>query len=186
MSQKFAAYDSSGTITAYYDSEVSPVPTGVNAIKISAAEWQECITTQGYTVSNGALVAPTAPSADDLLEAAQSSQIASLTYAYQSATQQPVSFSTSAGVSKTFQADSNSQSVLLLATTGYNLQGATPDGFYWVASDNSKVPFVLDDLKGLYGVMLSQGNAAFQKLQDLKASVRSAKTVSAVQEVVWV
>lgn len=60
MGQKFAAYDGRGNITAFYDSVDSPVPPGVNAIEISDAEWQACITVPGYTVSNGQLTAPTA------------------------------------------------------------------------------------------------------------------------------
>lgn len=78
-----------------------------------------------------------------------------------------------------------SKATLLTATTGYDISGATPEGFYWVARDNVCVPFTLADLKGLYGVMLAQGNAAFNKLQTLKAAVRAAATIAAVQAVTW-
>jgi hypothetical protein len=65
------------------------------------------------------------------------------------------------------------------------MAGATPDGFYWVAADNTQVPFALDDLRGLYAAMLVQGNAAFNKLQSLKAAVRSATKAADVQSVSW-
>ncbi|WP_157652783.1 hypothetical protein [Burkholderia ubonensis] len=59
MGQKFAAYDTEGNIVAFYDSEDSPLPDGADAIKISDAEWMSCISTPGYMVKNGLLVAPT-------------------------------------------------------------------------------------------------------------------------------
>jgi len=60
MGQKFAAYDAQGNITSFYDSEDSPVPAGVNAIGITDSQWQACLSTPGYKVVSGALVAPTA------------------------------------------------------------------------------------------------------------------------------
>ena len=86
---------------------------------------------------------------------------------------------------KTFQADTDSQIVLIKAQQGYAIVGAVPDGFYWVASDNTQVPFTLEDLKGLYAAMLAQGWTAFQRLQTQKAAVRAAKTLAAVNAVVW-
>ncbi|MFL9893737.1 DUF4376 domain-containing protein [Paraburkholderia sp. RL17-381-BIF-C] len=186
MGQKSAAYNSAGVITAFYDSEDSPVPAGlVDVINISEEQWQACINSPGYIVLSGVLVSPPAATESEILANAQAAQMSALTVAYQAAVQQPVSFTTAAGTAKTFQADSNSQNVLLIATTGYNLAGATPQGFYWVADDNTQVPFALADLKGLYAVMLQQGNTAFQTLQTLKAQVRSAATIAAVQSITW-
>lgn len=185
MGQKYAAYDSTGAIFAFYDSEDSPVPSGVSVVEITEEQWQTCLATPGYSVASGALIPPPPPTPAQLLAIAQASQIAAVTAAYNAAIQVPVTFSTSAGVSKTFQADSGSQDVLLIATTGYNLAGATPTGFYWVSSDNTQVPFVLADLKGLYGAMLAQGNAAFQKLQTLKSQIRAAGSPSDVAAAVW-
>ncbi len=83
--QKFAAYDANGNITGFYDSVASPVPAGLTAIPITAAQWEECLgaasTVARYTVANGALVAPAPPSAASLLAAAQSSQAAAVTTA---------------------------------------------------------------------------------------------------------
>ena len=71
------------------------------------------------------------------------------------------------------------------ATQGYQIAGATPDGFYWKASDNTQVPFTLADLQGLYQAILAQGWAAFQKRTTLKAQISAATTVAAVQAVNW-
>ncbi|CAN0620569.1 DUF4376 domain-containing protein [Burkholderia multivorans] len=182
MGNKFAAFNSSGLITAFYDDVDSPAPAGATTIEITEDEWMACLSNPGYTVVNGSLLPPSAAS---LLAQAQAAQAATLSSAYQAAVQVDVSYTSAGGVTKTFQASSNSQSTLLVATTGYNLAGETPAGFYWVAADNTQVPFTLVDLKGLYAVMLAQGNAAFNKLQSLKSEVRAATTVAAVQAVVW-
>lgn len=66
MGQKFAAFGVNGTITGFYDSVDSPVPEGTSVIEITDAQWQECISSSGWTVVNGALVAPPAPVLDQV------------------------------------------------------------------------------------------------------------------------
>ncbi|MGF6872341.1 hypothetical protein OKW35_001799 [Paraburkholderia sp. MM5477-R1] len=71
-------------------------------------------------------------------------------------------------------------------TIGCNFAGATPDGFYWVASDNNaQVPFTVADLIGLYQLIWDRENVAFDKLQALKSQIRAAKTVNDVEAVLW-
>jgi hypothetical protein len=183
--QKYASYDSTGAITAFYDSVISPVPTGTNAIEITDSQWQTCINNPGWTVVSGALVAPASPTAAQLLAAAQAAQDAVIDAAYASAVTQDVSFKTAAGVTETFQADSTSQTMLMQATQGYQIAGAVPANFFWKASDNVLVPFTLADLEGLYGAILGQGWAAFQKRTTLKAEIAAATTVAAVTAVTW-
>ncbi len=71
MGQKLAAYNAAGAIVAFYDTEDSPAPVGANTIAITDAQWMECLTTSGYTVSGGALVAPVALTAAQQLAAIQ-------------------------------------------------------------------------------------------------------------------
>ncbi len=120
-----------------------------------------------------------------LLAQAQAAQTATLMAVYETASIQPVSYTTKAGVSHTFQADASSQQLVQTSLAGYSAAQAVPSGFYWVAADNTQVPFVYADLQGLAGVMIAQGWTAFQQLQTLKAEVRTATTVAAVQAVVW-
>ncbi len=58
MGQKQASYDSTGKIVAFYDTVDSPAPTGATVLDITEAQWQTCISQQGWTVAHGALVAP--------------------------------------------------------------------------------------------------------------------------------
>lgn len=147
------------------------------------AQLRDLLATGEISVSQ--YVAPPAPTAAQLLAAAQAAQIYAVISAYQAAIYQSVSYASAGGVTKTFQADSSSQNYLFLATQGYFLAGAAPAGFYWVSEDNTQVPFALSDLKGLYAAMLAQGWAAFQKLQTLKSAINSATTVSEVKSVTW-
>jgi hypothetical protein len=116
---------------------------------------------------------------------AQTNQIATLTAAYQNAVVQPVTYTSVGGVTKEFEADPNSQTILLQSVTGFNLAGSVPPNFFWKSQDNTEVLFTLDDLKGLYAVMLSQGWTAFQNLQVKKSAVNNATLISVVEAVVW-
>lgn len=116
---------------------------------------------------------------------AQVKQTTTIYTAYGQAITQPVEFTSAGGVTKAFQADANSQTILLQAFTGYSAVGAVPAGFYWVAQDNTQVPFTLADLKGLYAAMLGQGWTAFQNLQTKKAAIAAATTLAKVQAVSW-
>lgn len=85
MGQKFAAYDSNGNIYTYYDSIDSPVPDAASTIEITDEQWQACIELPGYTVKNGALVAPTPPTAAEQLGNIQLDLCASIDAAADSA-----------------------------------------------------------------------------------------------------
>lgn len=185
MGQKYAAYDAQGAITGFYDSIDSPVPSGVETIEITDEQWQTCLSQPGWTVTDDALTAPAVPTAAELLAQARATQTALMYQAYGEAVTQSVSFKSAGGVTQTFQADTNSQNILLQSYTGFSASGSVPTGFYWVATDNTQVPFTLADLKGLYAAMLAQGWTAFQHLQDQKAAIRTAATATDVRDVVW-
>ncbi|WP_430229755.1 DUF4376 domain-containing protein [Paraburkholderia tropica] len=120
---------------------------------------------------------------------AQSAQIVTLTAAYQVAIATDVSYTSKGGVAKTYQADpasvANLQAALLVCQATNPSAPATPTGFYWVASDNTQVPFAYADLQGLAAAMFAQGAAAFQKLQTLKAQVNAATTMAAARAISW-
>ena len=147
--------------------------------------WVDCTSNSsvvpGWSYSSGVFSAPAGPS----LAQAQATQIATIESGYQNSIIQPIPFTTAGGVTKTFQTDTNSQSVLMQALTGYNLAGSVPSGFFWLAADNTQVPFTLADLKGLAEAMLGQGFVAFSHKATQKAAIRAATTISAVQAIAW-
>ena len=62
MGQKYASYNSSGAVIAYYDSLDSPPPAIATVIEITDTEWQAALASPyPVTVANGALVIPTGP-----------------------------------------------------------------------------------------------------------------------------
>ncbi len=81
-----------------------------------------------------------------------------------------------------FQADAPSRVKLLEVLSTLT---AVPTGFYWVTADNAQVPFTITDLTALAGAMMERGWGAFAKLQALKATVRAAEDVSAIEAVAW-
>jgi len=143
------------------------------------------------TAAGAALNVPTTlvpyagPTAAQQLATAQAAQTAALATAYQTAIGRPVSYTSKAGVAKTYQADSGSVANLTWMILAFQAAAATPAGFYWIALDNTQVPFTFADLQGLAAALGAQGAAAFAQLQVLKAQVAAATTVAAVLAVIW-
>ena len=119
------------------------------------------------------------------LALAQSNQRELIESAYAAAVTANISFTTGGGVTKIYQADTDSQSSLKDALIGFTPAGATPSGFYWRPLDNTNVPFTLADLQGLAQAMISQGWAAFQKRISLLEQVAAATTTSQVEAIMW-
>ena len=62
MGQKYASYNSSGAVIAYYDSLDSPPPATATVIEITDTEWQAALASPyPVTVVDGALAIPTGP-----------------------------------------------------------------------------------------------------------------------------
>ncbi|MCM8595122.1 DUF4376 domain-containing protein [Accumulibacter sp.] len=119
------------------------------------------------------------------LAEAKAQQIGVLAASYQSAILQPVTFTSQAGVAKSYQSDPQTVANLQAMIAAFTSAKATPTGFYWVAADNSQVPFSFADLLGLAAALGAQGWSAFQHLQTQKAAVLAASTVAAVLSVTW-
>ena len=186
MTKYYVSYDkASGAVTARYDSDIQNPPSGASIIEVPDQATMLQTLVSGWTVVNGALTAPPAPTAAQLLAQAQSAQILLLKQAYQQAIQQPVSFTSKGGITKTYQADPGSISNLQSMLLAFQAAAAVPAGFYWVSADNTQVPFTYADMQGLAQTIGAQGAAEFQHLQNLKAEVLAATTVSAVQAITW-
>ena len=116
---------------------------------------------------------------------AQAGQIALLVSAYDLAKQQAVSYTSAGGITKMYQADKKSVENLEAMLWTFQLEGATQPGFYWVAADNTQVPFTYGDMQGLAFAFGAQGALAFQHLQTKKAAVNAATSLSAIQAITW-
>lgn len=173
----------------FYDTAIADYTLPTDAVEIAADTHASLLAAQaaGKTIAADATGAPQAvdPATLFTLAQAQTLQLAALEAAYDSASSTAIGYTTKGGVTATFQADTVSQSLVQTSLAGYSAAAAVPTGFYWVAADNTQVAFTYADLQGLAATMIAQGWTAFQKLQTLKASVRAATTVAAVQAVVW-
>lgn len=180
MGQKYAAYDAQGAITAFYDSADSPPPSGINAIEITDAQWQACISTAGYAVANGALVAPTTLTAAQLLADAQVAQIAALSA--------DCSSSIMAGFSSgALGATHNYPSTLQDQTNQATVAASSSGGLLWcesgttwalTAHTQAQAQQVVAD----FATYLNQCQA---ELVTITAQVNAATTVAAAQAIVW-
>ncbi|WP_345815291.1 DUF4376 domain-containing protein [Paraburkholderia sp. PREW-6R] len=119
------------------------------------------------------------------LAAVRSARKAILQAEYNAALTAPVSFTNAAGITSVYQADEVSQSNLLKMLMVFRPTETTPAGFFWVAADNSQVPFTYADMQGLALAIATPGIANFARLQSLKAAVDSAATLTAIQAVTW-
>lgn len=181
MGQKYGTLNAQG-ILIFYDSADSPVPEGVEAIELTDEQWKMCLATPGCTISSGQVVPP---SQVDLLKLAAVSQKVAIDNGYSKALSQDISFTTQAGVTKAYAADSASVSAIHQAAQAYTVQGFTPLGYYWKASDGTLVPFTLHDLQGLSEALTSRVWVLFQQRTALKGRLASAKTLEDVQAVKW-
>ena len=189
MGQKYAAFNNSGMITAFYDSVDSPVPSGVATIPITDSEWQTCLSQPGWTVENGSLVAPPTPTTAQLLAQAQSAQIALLQSAYQTAINAPVTFKNAAGVTSTYPSGNTRlingmrardmlAEVIAAGSSAWTLGK-------WLDTNNVAQTFTFADLQGLAAAMEAAITLDWSDLVTKIAEVNAATTVAEVQAITF-
>lgn len=179
--------DASGSIIGLHTYQEEPASYPANEVPCTA---DQAANPQAWQVVKGAVVAAIPP-----LSKLQADQVTAIKYGYASAAVQPVTFTTAAGVTATFQADQASQSILSISLQRARVAGGVPAGFYWKAADNTKPAFTLADLEGLDAAMFNQGWAAFQHkdnqidainaITDQNPSNPSAATIAAIAAITW-
>lgn len=183
MTQQVLFDQKSGAVLQWQDTEQFDyaAPTeGTLLLTVTEAQW--AARGANAWVISGALT-ETAPVVTPSLSDAQTLALRALAAGYANAIARPVSFKTTGGVTKTFQADAASVANLQAMLAAF--AGGLPSGFYWLAADNTQVPVTLADLQGLGAAIAAQGWAAFQHLQARKAAVAAATTVAAVEAIAW-
>ena len=97
---------------------------------------------------------------------------------FNSSMNQDVTITTAGGVTKAFQATEHAQSMVAKSLTNCSAAGTVPTGFYWVATDNTQVPFTLADLKTLAASIFAQSWAVFQKMQNYKDTIMGVTSMA--------
>jgi hypothetical protein len=187
---QYAYFDSTASqptpVLGWYDTEefnYSSLPAAADLLELTPAQWESRASTP--FVDKGTLVPPPPPTPAQLLAQAQAAQIATLQAAYQQAIQAPVSYTSKGGVTKIYQADPSSVANLQSMLLSFGATQTVPSGFYWVAADDTQVPFTYADLQGLAQAFGTQGWAMFQHLQTRKAAVKTATTVAGIHSYDW-
>lgn len=181
MGQKLAAFSSQGTITAFYDTVDSPPPDGLQTLEITDAEWKTCINEQGqWVVSNGALEQVPPPTVAELLQAAQTEQIATLRQACSIAIASGFS-SPALGTAYTYPSTITDQSNQ--QTIAANASG----GSLWCEADGAW-SFKVHTQAQAQSVVASFAtwlNHCQAQLVTLSGQVGEATSVQAVQAIAW-
>ena len=187
MTRKFAAYDSQGHITAYYDNIDSPVPDGMtNVIEITQDEWLACINHPGYTVVNGALVAPLPPTNEELLAQAKALQTTKASAACASAL--TTGFTSSAlGTPHTYPSQDDDQRNLQSAVSASAVAPSNWTTPIWCANNDawSFTAHTASQIQQVNADWLAHRVAAQQKYADLIAQINAATSLEEVQAIHW-
>ena len=85
----------------------------------------------------------------------------------------------------TFWTDSNSQTLLLGASSAMTMDGAVPSGFAWWDTTGSPIEMTLAQLQGLLQAVVAMINTNFVKKKALLVQIAAATTATAVQAIVW-
>lgn len=188
MGQKLAAYNAQGAVIGFYDSDDSPAPQGIDAINITDAEWQSCLASQGYTVANGILIAPAAPTSDEILASAKATQTSDLSGDCQTAIM--AGFSSSAlGSVHSYPSALTDQLNMQTALAASQGQATAWTSNLWCGTDGmwSFAPHTADQLLQVNADFVTARTAAQSKYAGLIAQVNAAdtNTVEAVQSIIW-
>ncbi|POZ60160.1 hypothetical protein C2I19_20255 [Chromobacterium alticapitis] len=188
MGQKLAAYDAHGEITAFYDSIESPPVDGVDAIPITDAEWQACLSQPGWAVADGKLFAPRLPSAAAQLRQAQRAQCQRLQAACESAITASFPSMALGPQPCVYGSQLTDQNNLLSALSAAQGQSANWTTLLWCADgkgDWSFLPHTAEQVMRVNQDWVAFRTMQQQKYASLMAQVAAAATVQAVQAVDW-
>ena len=180
-------YDATGRVLQWQDTaQFNYSSPGADAtMAVSASQWAN--QSGEWWVVNSSLTQsdPNAPTSAQILAQAQSAQTTSLRQSYLAAISANISFTDSASVTDTYQADPPSVQALNNCLSGFRAASAVPTGFYWRSATNQNNPFTYADLEGLASAMTARGFTNYAHLQTQAASVMAAATISAVNAVTW-
>jgi hypothetical protein len=174
---KYAEYDLSGNIIAFYDDTIHSSIPG-STIQITDNQWQDCLANPGKNIVSGGLLTLAPSSA--LLQIAKRKKLGQLNQAYSTAL--TTDFSSNAlGAAHTYAADTLSQTLLNnLITAGNTANYPYIDGSVYTSASHTlaELQQVLDDL-------ITAQQAAISNYSTKVAAVNAAATVNDVNAITW-
>ncbi|HEH6263772.1 TPA: DUF4376 domain-containing protein [Campylobacter jejuni] len=86
---------------------------------------------------------------------------------------------------KIFQSAEKDRNLLTSTVSLFAITKQLPEGFVWISKDNEAVPFALEELIELGGIMANSVNANTIKARTLKDKVEQAKTLEEIEAIKW-
>lgn len=86
---------------------------------------------------------------------------------------------------KIFQSAEKDRNLLTSTVSLFAITKQLPEGFVWISKDNEAVPFTLEELIELGGIMANSVNTNTIKARTLKDKVEQAKTLEEIEAIKW-
>lgn len=86
---------------------------------------------------------------------------------------------------KIFQSSEKDRNLLTSTISLFSITRQVPEGFVWISQDNEAVPFTLQELIELGGIMANAVNVNTIKARNLKDRVEQAQTLEEVKNITW-
>lgn len=86
---------------------------------------------------------------------------------------------------KIFQSAEKDRNLITSAVSLFAITKQLPEGFVWISKDNEAVPFTLEELIELGGIMANSVNTNTIKARTLKDKVEQAKTLEEIETIKW-
>lgn len=86
---------------------------------------------------------------------------------------------------KIFQSAEKDRNLLTSTVSLFSIARQVPEGFVWISKDNEAVPFTLEELVELGGIMANLVNVNTIKARTLKDRVEQAQTLEEIEAIKW-
>ncbi|EHV6715873.1 DUF4376 domain-containing protein [Campylobacter coli] len=86
---------------------------------------------------------------------------------------------------KIFQSAEKDRNLLTSTVSLFAITKQLPEGFVWISKDNEAVPFTLEELIELGGIMTNSVNTNTIKARTLKDKVEQAQTLEEIEAIKW-
>ncbi|TEY00208.1 DUF4376 domain-containing protein [Campylobacter sp. US33a] len=125
-------------------------------------------------------IPPTPPSEEELLANAKENKLKEIDAKRDEAIESGVTYK-----DKVFQSAEKDRNLLTSTVSLFSITKSLPEGFVWIAKDNTAVSMSLEDLIALGALMASSVNENTIKARNLKDAVLKATTLDEVKGIVW-